>query len=152
MAGAPLVVVDGMRELSRDLRAMDRKLQTELRKDMQEAAKKTVLPTARGFAPRKTGRLAGSLRAGGGVSGASIRSPLPYANFIYWGGSVGPGHIPGRGWSGSVKRKRRELYVAGQTLNAATPFVHKAFELQGSRYVNELGDSFERFAKRHGWN
>lgn len=120
------VEVHGLRELRRDLRAIDRTLPRELSKDMKAAAEGTVLPAAKQQAPRRTGRLADSLKVSVRATSVAIRSPLPYAQPIHWG------------WP------RRNI--------RANPFIERAIEEKGEALVDALGDGIEELARRHGFN
>jgi hypothetical protein len=83
MARGPQVRVEGARELRRTLRAAGDKLG-----DLKAVHQKVggiVVARATGTAPRRTGRLAASVRAGRLASGVAVRSRLPYANPIHWG-------------------------------------------------------------------
>src|SRR3954471_18933800 len=92
--------VQGLRELRRDLKAVERELPRELTKTMKRAAEPVARHAAE-LAPRKSGALARSITAGAAGTKASIRSRLPYANVQAWGGTTGPGHQRGAG-QGSV--------------------------------------------------
>lgn len=87
MARGPIVHVDGARELRTTLR----KAGTDLR-DFNEAhrAVSTVVASAgRARAPRRTGRLASSVRPAGtrtqAIARAGNNTTVPYANPIHWG-------------------------------------------------------------------
>lgn len=135
MARTAAVLVEGVKDLRRDLRAIDKALPKELTKALKAAAEE-VLPTARALAPKRSGRLASSLRASGAGNKASIRSPLPYANVQHWGGSVGRGRVGGRG---------------GSTHINPTKFIVRAVDRHHEDVVDRLGDEIEALAERHGW-
>lgn len=81
MAGR--VEVKGAAELSASLRRLSRDLA-----DMpgpQQAAASTVAAAGSAGAPRRTGRLAGSVVGTSARSAAVIRSGLVYAPVIHWG-------------------------------------------------------------------
>lgn len=132
MAGeGSAVQVEGLAKLRRDLRTMDRELGKELTRELKAAAE-AVLPAARSLAPRRSGALAGSLRAAAAGNKASIRSRLPYANAVHWGtgarrGKPGPHNI------------------------APRKFVVRAVDANQDRIVDVIGDRLEKFADRHGW-
>lgn len=126
------VLTEGIKELRRDLKAIDKALPRELTKALKTAAEE-VLPIARALAPRRSGRLAASLRASGASNRASIRSKLPYANAVHWGtgariGKPGPHNI------------------------AASKFVVRAVDQRRDQVVDTLGDAIDDLAKRHGFH
>lgn len=85
MPGEP-VQVNGARELRRTLLAAGRDL-SEL-SDANRRAASIVADTARTTAPRRSGRLAGSVRPGATRRAGIIRAGngnVPYANPIHWG-------------------------------------------------------------------
>lgn len=126
MAGKPAVTTHGLRELRRDLRAIDRQLPRELGKSLKGAAERVVLPRARSEAPRRSGRLADSLRVSARGTSVAVRSRLPYAGPIHWG------------WPAHNIEPR--------------PFIETAADGAGERFVDELGDGLEELARRHGFN
>jgi hypothetical protein len=69
------VRVDGLRELRRDLKAIDRSAPRELNKAAKRVGQK-VADRAAYYAPKDSGTLANSI---------TVRSPLPYAAPIHWG-------------------------------------------------------------------
>lgn len=131
MADDVAVRVENMAAFRRDVRAMDKEMSRELTRELK-AAGEVVLPAARALAPRRTGRLAASLRSAAAGNKVSIRSRLPYANAVHWGtgarrGKPGPHNI--------------------------TPkkFVVRAVDANQDRIVEAMGDAFERFARKHGF-
>lgn len=119
MPGRPdlAVRVDGLADLRRSLRAIDRELPKELRVVIKGAAE-VIAAEARVRAPKRTGKLAGSIKAT--TSGASgiVRSRLPYANVQNWGGTIrprgAPTHIKGRHFVDGALDAKRE--AAAQAL------------------------------------
>ena len=80
---ADMVTVEGLDDLARTLR----RAMTEI-EDMADASRDTaelVAGTARAAAPRRTGRLAGSIRAETEPGIGAVGSPLVYAPPIHWG-------------------------------------------------------------------
>lgn len=132
MAATPGVLVEGIKDLRADIRAIDRALPKELTKALKAAAGE-VLPTARALAPRRSGRLAASLRASGAGTKASIRSALPYANAVHWGTGARPNR---QGPHNIAPRK----------------FVVRAVDRKTDAVVDRLGDEIEALADRHGWH
>jgi hypothetical protein len=122
VAQKPGVTTEGIRDLQRDLRAIDRKLPREIDEALTKAVADVVLPRARQLAPRRSGRLAASLRAG---PDASVRSDLPYAGPIHWG-------WPARGIRAGL-------------------FAQRAFEERLDEAVDRLGDAVEDLAARNGF-
>lgn len=129
------VRVEGLAQLRRDLRTMGAELDRELRDDLKRAAEREVLPTARALAPRKTGRLASSLRVTARGNRVSISSRVPYANVQHWGGTTGRGHQLGH----------------GATRVQGTYFITRAATQNLDRMTSAVGDEFIQFARRHGW-
>jgi hypothetical protein len=64
---------------------MSRTAPRELNAALRLAVAADVVPAARVLAPRRTGRLADSLRPYTSGNRAGVRSRLPYANPIHWG-------------------------------------------------------------------
>jgi len=86
MTGAPVVRVDGARELRRTLKAAGDDL--EDLKHVHATVAKYVALRAAATAPRKSGRLAGSVRGSQAKTSATVRgggARVPYANPIHWG-------------------------------------------------------------------
>jgi phage gpG-like protein len=134
----PGVSVEGLAQLRRDLKAVEKTLPRELTTTLRRAAQ-PVARTAAELAPRgKTGDLERSIKAGAAGTRATIRSRLPYANVIAWGGTTGKGHRPGVGGSGSVKVK-------------PSLFPEKAADEKSEQFLNELADGLENLLGRHGF-
>lgn len=82
----PVVTVVGARELRRALKAVEGGLD-DLKATHEEIAQ-VVVPAGRRGAPRRTGRLAGSVRGSGTKTQAVVRAGgarLPYGGPIHWG-------------------------------------------------------------------
>lgn len=126
------IKAEGLNELRRDLKAIDKKLPRELTKAQREALKPTAAKAA-GFAPRRpsSGRLAASIRPFATARSAGLRSPLPYANVQHWGGNVG---------------RNKATHVR------ATFFAFKAVRGDLDDIVERMGDAIDALAKRHGFN
>lgn len=131
MANAPGILVEGVKDLRRDMRALDRALPKELTKALKTAAEE-VLPTARALTRKRSGRLAASLKASGAGNRASIRSTLPYANAIHWGTGARP-------------------HRRGPHNIAPNKSVVHAIDRHRDDVVDRLGDEIEALAERHGW-
>lgn len=70
-----------------------------------------VADATRGKTPKRTGRAAASITARGKQRGAAIAvggQKAPHYPWLDFGGSTGKGHIPGKGWSGAIKRTMPE--------------------------------------------
>jgi hypothetical protein len=97
MAGrSPVLEVDGLRSLRRDLKAAGVSLA-----DLKDAhAQVAQLVLGRATAPHRTGALAASQRGSGTQSAAVVRAGsaarVPYANAIHWG--WGAHHIKAQPW------------------------------------------------------
>jgi phage gpG-like protein len=128
--------VDGLADLRRDLKAIDKKLPRELNKAQRDALKSTAIEAA-ALAPRRSGRLAGSIRPFATARAAGLRSGLPYANVQHWGGTTGRGYT-GRPNSGSVRVN-------------PTFFAFRAVRGDLEEIMEKMSDGIERVAKRHGF-
>lgn len=80
------VRVDGLRELRRDLRAIDRKLPAQLNTRLKAVVQSAVLPDAKRFATVTKGRIAKTLKVGTRGSSVVIRSRHPGARTVHFGG------------------------------------------------------------------
>jgi len=86
VATGPALQVDGARQLRASLRRAG--LSVQDLKDAHRAVAETVKAEAAPRAPRRTGRLAASVRASGTQSAAIVRAgkkAVPYAGPIHWG-------------------------------------------------------------------
>lgn len=84
--GAVTVRIEGARELRRTLKRAG--ISIEDLKDANAAAGSIVVAAGRTTAPRRSGRLAGSIRASRAAASATIRAggaSTPYAGPIHWG-------------------------------------------------------------------
>jgi hypothetical protein len=105
--------VDGLSEVLRDLRKLGNKdVPKAIRKANLDAAK-LVVPTAKGIAPRRTGRLAASVGARATQKAGSIKAgsrvKVPYAgpiHFGWWERHIRPNPFLYR----AVDRRAREVY------------------------------------------
>jgi phage gpG-like protein len=132
MAGRDFDVrTEGLREFRRDLKRLEPQVAKELQQELREAVGK-VTALAAGTAPRKTGGLARSYRPFVTLRTAGIRSNLPYAPVIEYGGTIRPKGTP-------IEIRRYEP-------------VTRAVERQADRIVNQFGDAVERAADKTGWH
>lgn len=131
MAGRPDVAVrvENLQAVRRALRAVDRGAAKEVQQVTRRAAE-IVAVEARIRAPKLTGALAGSIRAGTSGSRGIVRSRLPYANVIQWGGRVG--------------RKKA-------TFIRPTHFVTNALEAKQDAVTRELARGFDDVLRRNGF-
>lgn len=120
----------GLREFRRDLKRIGPELDKELRVELREAVN-TVAAQAAATAPRKTGRLAASYRPFVNLRTGGVRSRLPYAGVIEYGGTIRP-----RGTDITIRR-----YAP----------ITRAVEQQTERIVEQFGDAVDRAAHRAGW-
>lgn len=100
------VRIKGAAELARAFKQLDSDLPKQLRVEFKGIASRVASEVA-GKVDRKTGRAAGSVKATATTRAAAIAAggpKAPYYQFLDFGGSVGRGHIPGKGGSGAIKR------------------------------------------------
>jgi hypothetical protein len=86
VAGRPAVEVDGLRTLRRSLKAAG--LKVDDLKAAHAAVARIVVGAAQPRVPRRTGRLAASMRGAGQAGAAVVRAgsaSVPYAGPIHWG-------------------------------------------------------------------
>jgi hypothetical protein len=121
----------GLRDFRRDLKKLDRNLDKELRDEFKDIAR-DVTYEASLLAPRQTGALAASYKPFVTLKGAGVRSNLPYAPVIEYGGKIRP-----RGVDITIKR--------------SAP-VTRAVLRQQDRIVERSGDAVEDAARRAGWH
>lgn len=86
MAARPGVRVEGLRELRRDLKVIDRKLPAELNRNLKKRVEESVLPDAKRLATVRRGRIARTLKVGTRGSSVVIRSTHPGARIVHFGG------------------------------------------------------------------
>lgn len=120
-----IIKIEGLREQIRALRSMG---EEELRKTLLQAGRDSseiVLDKGQSLAPRRTGKLAGSLRTFSNQTAAGVLSRTVYGNPIHWGWLVvGPRHkgtlkvgtyrgiLPNPFLSEALHFKRDEVYAA----------------------------------------
>lgn len=124
------VEVKGLKELRRSLRGVDRGALREVQK-VTKAGAQIVATEAKRNAPRRTGQLAGSLKATTQRTAGIVRSPLPYAKVHEYGGTIRPRGVP--------ITIKRSAYV-GRALDAKAEEVGRA-----------LAEGFDRLARANGW-
>jgi hypothetical protein len=124
------IETEGMRDLRRDLKRLDPEIDKELRVELRDTVKR-VAEVASGLAPVRSGALARSYRPFVTTKSAGIRSALPYAPVIEYGGTISPRGTP-------------------ITFDRSEP-VTRAVMRQADRVVDEFGDALERAADKTGW-
>lgn len=100
------MVVTGLRDLNKALKAASAEAETEMKAVLKGIAE-GVVTDVRSRVPHRSGRAAASYRPRGGVKGASIAFGGPKAPYVPWldfGGSVGKKRKAGVVGSGSIKR------------------------------------------------
>lgn len=97
----PLIQIAGLAALRGQIRAVDPALVIHIKEINKEAAE-DVADRARAMVPKRTGALAGTIRASGIAKGAVVRAgfaAVPYAGPIHFGWPNRPN--PGRRWRGA---------------------------------------------------
>lgn len=101
------VVVTGLRETTKAIKAMETEAPKVLRMAMKRVAD-VVIVKIRAKMPSRTGKAAHSVKPRGGVRGVGIAmggAVAPYAPWLDFGGTTGRGHRPGQPRTGSVYRR-----------------------------------------------
>jgi hypothetical protein len=124
------VKTEGLRQFRRDLKRLEPEVDKQLRKETREIAARVAVEAA-ATAPRRSGALARSYRPYVTQRGAGVRSRLPYAGVIEYGGTISPRGVP--------ITIKRHAPVTG------------AIERQTERIVEAIGDAVERAADSAGW-
>lgn len=124
------VKTEGLRDLRKALRKLDRDSDKELVRSLK-AAMRPTLAIAQRMAPRSSGKLAVTGRAFVAGKQVGIRFTSPYAAVHHWGGTIAP-----RGTKFKIKR---------------TEFALRAVASRVDEIVDELGDGFEDAARKNGW-
>ena len=124
------VRVEGLAALQKDLRQMQPAAKREVTKALKEGAK--VVAAASGpLAARRSGKLAGSFRAGAAGNAAFVRSRLPYAAVQEFGGVIRPKGAP--------------------VVIKAHPAATRALKANEDSIVEKVGDAIDDVAGRFGW-
>lgn len=121
---ADAIRVEGLAALRKDLRQMQPDARKEVTRALKEGAS-VVATSARPLAPKRTGRLAASYRAGAAGNTAFVRSRLPYAA------------VQEFGWRARGIRPQ--------------PAVTRALDLKEDSIVDAVGDALDGVAGRNGW-
>lgn len=112
MPGRDIIGVEGLRAFARALKDAESGLLDEL-KDTHREVGELVASTARANAPRRSGRLAASIKSARAQSGVVVsagRKSIPYAKPIHFGWPSRPNRA--RGWRGGPIRPQPFLYDA----------------------------------------
>lgn len=121
----------GLADLRRDFRRIDPEALKEVQKALKGAAGLAAAEAAE-LAPRKTGALGRSYKPFTRGNVAGVRSNLPYAGVIEYGGTISPKGTP-------------------ISIRANEP-IHRAIERQRNAIVEHLGDGIEAAARHTGWH
>lgn len=123
--GSQSIRVEGLNKLVRDLKKLDADLAASMKRVNRELAG-DVADTARATVPRRTGRLAGSLRAGATQRSGVVRAGgagVPYAGVVHFG------------WAKRKIRPRPFLYDA---LDARRDDVQRRWAAEVDRLVKKV--------------
>lgn len=111
---ADAVRIEGLNELRRALRDMERTAPRELNKALKEAMEPVEL-VASSRTPRDSGRLQGSNRVVTRGAKVVLQNRQPYANTIHWGRKVArntgravPSVVKGRPWLYDTLQEQRD--------------------------------------------
>lgn len=122
--------VEGLASLRRSIRAYDRGVLKEVQAVTKHAAM-IVAVEARTLAPRQSGALAASIKPGTSGSAGIVRSPLPYASVVHYGGTISPRGTP----------------ITFQRSN----FVGRALDNKRGEVIADLSRGFNELAVRNGF-
>lgn len=128
---ADRIRIDGLKELRRDLRAMDLRLEGRGLTRALRAGAEEVAVAARPLIRKRSGDLSRSYRAGAAGTNAYVRSRLPYAGVQEYGGVIRP--------KGAPITIRPQLAVT------------RALEAKTEAVVDRVSDAIDLLALRHGW-
>jgi len=106
------VKIEGLNKLVRDLKQLDPDVARGLRRDHLDMAD-NVAATAKGLAPKRSGRLRASVRSGASQRSGVVRAgnkAVPYAGPIHFGWASRPNRA--RGWRGGPISPQPFLYDA----------------------------------------
>ncbi len=120
------VEIEGLKPLARNCK----KISADLPKEMRQINLRMAEPlanAARARAPKRTGRMAGSIRANATPTTASVsmgsRLPYPYAPIVHYGGY--PGDYPGQPFITDV-------------LSNAAPGIPEAYTAEIERFISGI--------------
>ena len=124
------VQVEGLAALRKGLRGVDKDALKAVQAVTKTAAGIVAVEASR-LAPRQTGALAASIKGTTSGNKGVVRSPLPYANVVNWGGTISPRGTP-------VTFKRAD-------------FIGRAMDAKGDEVQAALEQGFDALARRNGW-
>ena len=127
---ADAVRIEGLADLRRDLRRAEPQVRREVTRALKEGAT-VVAAAASPLAPRRSGTLAASYRAGASGNSAFVRSRVPYAGVVEFGGVIRPKGTP--------------ITIRPQ------PAVTRALSLKEDSIVERVGDALDGVFARTGW-
>lgn len=127
------VRVDGLRELRRDLKQIDRTLPRQLNAEIKRAAG-PMRSEAAHLAPKRTGRLAASLKVGTSGSKVRIYSRRSGASVVHWGGRH------------PLFGNRQRFYQ-----QKANPFLVRAAERNAGQLERDLAHAVESLMRNVGF-
>lgn len=126
------------------LKQVNRNVGNELKGGFKKIAE-SVAEKTRSKVARKSGRAAGSITARGKQKGAAIAvggQKAPYYPWLDFGGSTGRGHIPGKAWSGAIKRP---MVPSGR-------YLYPTIKQEGPTIRRETDKLLERVVKNAGFD
>jgi hypothetical protein len=124
------VRIEGLTGLQRDLKH----LVPTARRDITAALKEGAVEVARAAGPlsaHRSGALAGSWRPGASMMQGFVKSRLPYAGVLEYGGTIRPKGAP--------------------VVIKAHPAGTRALAAKEEKIVERVGDAIDRAAVKHGW-
>jgi hypothetical protein len=127
------VQVDGLRELRRDLKQIDRTLPRKLNAEIKRGAEPMRAEAAR-LAPKRTGRLAASLKVGTSGSRVRIYSRRSGASVVHWGGRH------------PLFGNRNRWYT-----QQPNPFITRAVAHQAGRLERDIAHAVEALMRNAGF-
>ena len=108
-----MIGVQGLRNFAKVVKSLDDKTLLDELKDANQRAGEIVADEARRRAPRRSGKLAGSIKSARTQSGVAVsvgRKSIPYARPIHFGWATRPNRA--KGWRGGPIRPNPFLYDA----------------------------------------
>jgi hypothetical protein len=125
------VHIEGLRELNRSLKELDKQILKDLRVELVDVAE-VVVHEAQSNVPVKSGRALSSIKAGADAKGAFVqggRSTVPYYAWLDFGGVLRPTGGRRNTITREVLKKGRYLYPAiDKHFDKVTSGAVKAFE------------------------
>lgn len=125
----PKIAVLGIKELRKALGQMDKGLAKEVSKALKAGAA-VAADKARGNAPKRTGKLAASIRPGASGAKAYVKSSLIYAGVHEYGGRVG---------------------INKSVRIAPKKFINRGVDESLPEVMDTIGDELDALAKRNGF-